>query len=484
MYILVIDDEAIIRDWLQATLTALFPDMLEVHCASDGQEALEMLDICHYEMVFIDILMPRMNGIDFLKELNRRNTEIIPIILSSHDQFDYARECIRYGAFDYVLKYECNKNMLRNLVNRCIEERKPTMVPPASSSALMRIFSDSAEAFTAVNWSLVFPKFQAASFYCIATGECLKDDLLPFFFIGTYEERYYYLIDSIHCGNQCSRLLSFFSAAAPQCFGVSLCYKTMMKLPVSVKNAAQSWERLFYSDTNCFFDCINQVPATEYEIQTACNKYISNGRNYQATELLQNLLPIHAAVEHVKPVSVMLVKDSYLNILNSLYLCYYKKQDNLINKLDEIKRKIYDCKSFRQLISLVENLIIDDIYLLSCSNGYSEHVKKAQVYIAEYYNIVTTIGEIADYVHLNADYFSRLFKKETGHTINSYITLYKLEMAALLLRTTNRSISDVALDVNIPNISYFSKRFKEKYGLQPNQYRINHRNSYTAEDCL
>ena len=87
---------------------------------------------------------------------------------------------------------------------------------------------------------------------------------------------------------------------------------------------------------------------------------------------------------------------------------------------------------------------------------------------------LNSISDIAAYVHLNPDYLTRLFKKETGDNLNTFLMKYKLSIAANLLRNTSLPVSDIATQVGIDNISYFSKKFKEQYDVQP----INYRNKY------
>ena len=116
MNILIADDETIIREWLQHTIESF--DFITVHAdtASDGLEALEKIGKTEYEIVFIDIQMPRMNGIDLIREIYSVNSNILTVILSSHDQFDYAREVMRNGAFEYMLKSECSRQALVELL--------------------------------------------------------------------------------------------------------------------------------------------------------------------------------------------------------------------------------------------------------------------------------------------------------------------------------------------------------------------------------
>ena len=119
MNILIVDDETIIREWLQHTVQSL--EELSVHAdtACDGIEALEMLQKASYDVIFIDIQMPRMNGIDLIREIHKITPKILPVILSSHDKFDYAREVMRNGAFEYILKSECNRTSLQDLLVKC-----------------------------------------------------------------------------------------------------------------------------------------------------------------------------------------------------------------------------------------------------------------------------------------------------------------------------------------------------------------------------
>lgn len=121
MHILIADDETIIREWLQHTIESF--DFITVHAdtASDGLEALEKIRKTEYEIVFIDIQMPRMNGIDLIREIYSVNSNILTVILSSHDQFDYAREVMRNGAFEYMLKSECSRQALEELLKKCSE---------------------------------------------------------------------------------------------------------------------------------------------------------------------------------------------------------------------------------------------------------------------------------------------------------------------------------------------------------------------------
>ncbi len=72
--------------------------------ANDGNEALRKLSDHHYDLLLTDITMPGMDGIELLKELNILQWDICVVFLSTHSDFNYAKQGIRWGVFDYMTK--------------------------------------------------------------------------------------------------------------------------------------------------------------------------------------------------------------------------------------------------------------------------------------------------------------------------------------------------------------------------------------------
>ncbi len=83
--------------------------------------------------------------------------------------------------------------------------------------------------------------------------------------------------------------------------------------------------------------------------------------------------------------------------------------------------------------------------------------------------------DIVDQVHLNGDYVTRLFKKEVGMSIKAYVIQQKLLEAQRLLRTTNLSVSSVAVQLGYNNFSHFSAQYKREFGITPAEEQRNAR---------
>lgn len=72
--------------------------------ACDGKEALKILQSCQFDLIITDIKMPGMDGIELLNELKIMKYDICVMMLSTHSDFEYAKQGIRLGAFDYIIK--------------------------------------------------------------------------------------------------------------------------------------------------------------------------------------------------------------------------------------------------------------------------------------------------------------------------------------------------------------------------------------------
>ena len=81
------------------------------------------------------------------------------------------------------------------------------------------------------------------------------------------------------------------------------------------------------------------------------------------------------------------------------------------------------------------------------------------------------VEEIATYIGLSTDYFSRMFKQFTGLTPVEYIKNVRLAKAAELLRQPEVSIAHVAMEVGFEDPGYFSRQFKQVLGMSPSKFQ-------------
>jgi len=82
-----------------------------------------------------------------------------------------------------------------------------------------------------------------------------------------------------------------------------------------------------------------------------------------------------------------------------------------------------------------------------------------------------TLGQLADTVHMNQNYFSSLFSSLMGYSVSEYLLRRRLRHATQLLISTDSSVLSIALDSGFRNVSYFNRAFKRQLGCTPGQFR-------------
>lgn len=110
-------------------------------------------------------------------------------------------------------------------------------------------------------------------------------------------------------------------------------------------------------------------------------------------------------------------------------------------------------------------------FLAEIYSGRSDVITKALAYIHENYMNKLSLGDIARGIHVNNSYLSTLFKKEMKTTVTGYIQDVRLNSAIKKLDNTNMSITEISSACGFDNPSYFSKVFRDRFGITPRDYR-------------
>jgi two-component system response regulator YesN len=103
MNILIADDERAIREGIKRTLLHTYPDS-NVHTTASTEEAVQLLESMQIDIVLTDILMPGIDGLEFMKISKRNYPHIKWVVISSQSVFSYAQRAVQLGSRDYLLK--------------------------------------------------------------------------------------------------------------------------------------------------------------------------------------------------------------------------------------------------------------------------------------------------------------------------------------------------------------------------------------------
>lgn len=105
----------------------------------------------------------------------------------------------------------------------------------------------------------------------------------------------------------------------------------------------------------------------------------------------------------------------------------------------------------------------------------SSYIEQCKDYVYRHYREKIYLDSIAEALGISSSYLSRLFKKETGISLQEFINDVRVEKAANLLTYSDETLSGIAEYVNFPTQSYFGKIFKQKMNMTPKQYRDLHK---------
>ncbi len=119
--VMIVDDEMPVRKLLQASIDWESLGLEVVSEAASGIEAINIIDDVNPDIVFVDICMPFMNGIEFTKMATTRYPDLFVIVLTGFDDFEYARECVRLPVVEYMLK-PIVRSEVEKVLKRVVDE--------------------------------------------------------------------------------------------------------------------------------------------------------------------------------------------------------------------------------------------------------------------------------------------------------------------------------------------------------------------------
>jgi DNA-binding NarL/FixJ family response regulator len=141
--IVLVDDHALIREGIRSLLE-FTPDLRVVGEASDGEEAVKRVQELSPDVVLMDVRMPRMNGLEALREMRRLNPERRVVLLTTFDEDSAVVEALRSGVKGFLLK-DVTRDQLADAIRRVAGGE--TLLPPGVAERVQRGFSELPQEF-------------------------------------------------------------------------------------------------------------------------------------------------------------------------------------------------------------------------------------------------------------------------------------------------------------------------------------------------
>lgn len=518
MNVLIVDDEEHVREGIDLSVDWERFGITERHMAENGMEALEKLKYCQPAVLFCDMKMPMMGGIELLEKIREEGMDTQIIVISGYSDFDYTRATIKANGVDYILKPFRRKD-IEDALQKAIQawrEKSGMKQADAEQSYLMRkadeVVGDKKLAayfrgeapFTSsirqiaekrglagkpLKTALILPKNRME----ILSDRFMMDDELFTFAVDNIA-RYTlggHMVNELVRLDEYQWLLVMDSEAMGPGEADHKFYLERLKrawqqtirldvqIGVSAKRAqlehihtviGEARARLLNSDVlndgdNPAVTSISELPQLMNE-QFLIKKAIESGNKPFVTELLQ---------KHVRTIR-------QFGTLQLKELQVYTMEANLLlsrwSQLTSIPQGtaqstfmplwISDLDEWERMIVSQVHLLIDNMTHLSSSGSSIEEIK---AYLDSHFYEDISLARLAEQFHFSPQYISKKFKETYHKTLITYLTDLKMERAKALLSGTVLPVAEIANQLGYEDENYFSKVFKKHVGMSPFPYR-------------
>lgn len=525
MNLLLVDDEEYVIESIMKNADWERYGIDEVYTAFSMKQAQNMMEIVAVDVIVCDIVMPQQSGFDFVGWVREKGYDVQVIFLTSYAEFHYARKAISLDSVDYLLKpidFERFSGALAEAAKKAEKSRKyedyrkESLYWKKNQSAVCRDFwwgvltggiSPDRFGAEAVKCNLYYHEDRFYLLYIVffegKNHNGIWDDRTLNFAVGNVLSE---LLEG--SGLQVETVLSMEKDSS-----VVICRET----GAAVDKEKRSRRKKAFEQFVCWF-----VEKTEINLWCGAAS-VKNG-----TQMAQALVQVKEMRDHSLSVRnrVLYLPDFiypesiYHNPNMGLWatLMAEGKEEELeasmrdylenMEKKEMVTRQILE--SFRADVTqivyswLANQEIKAHLLFSEWENGgnyqnsvtgldgameyasglirqavrYGKYVnrtasvtEKIRQYIDAHYQEEIRRDALAEMVYLNTDYMSRIFKKEYGISISSYILQKRVEEAKNLLSHSNLPINTVSIYVGYSNFSYFTKMFKENTGYSPLEYR-------------
>ena len=523
--LLVADDEIWIRERIAREIPWETIGAEVIGAAEDGQEALEIMERCKPDIVITDIRMPEIDGIELLKEIKSRLPEIKVIILSGYNDFLYAKDALRYGAFDYVLKPVEDEDLL-SVVQKCIvtlqiEREKEKRIQGLQQKAelgyqvirektLLDIVSgdyqdgnDNNEYISA--WNIFQDEITKNNHRCILiainhpaedperrglehfiiknvmmeilgkygiVNKAYFNSRVEWLFVLSYDQQedlLQKLIRDLEIVREMTAQklgLDIDIGVGEVCddfFNLAYSYQTVRSLMKYRKWVGSS--HIIYHSAN-----IATEIKTVGRYSTARLALLLKEDHFAEAE--KELADIfRTAKENVPETQFPAVCRMISVDVEKEFYQYFETNTSERNAnyfRIEFWNMIDEIESDQQFFTLVDRFKQEKKENV---NKGRKIALKTRDYIVQNYNRPVSLNDAADYLDLNPSYLCRVFKEEMGMSFVTFLQNYRIDKAVELLTNTDYKIFEISEMVGYENQQYFNKVFRNVKGVSPSAFR-------------
>lgn len=533
--VFLVEDEMVIRRGIKNSIDWEKEGYIFCGEASDGELAYPMIIKEKPDILITDIRMPFMDGLELCKLVKKELPNIKILILSGYDEFDYAKEAIRLGVTEYLLKPISSGKLLealngvsesirrekedKDLVRKYMEEMRENTEHEKQKFFEQMIAGNLSRA-DALETGKKYEMNLSAGMYNLLlfrftlgeenrkSGELLGEaeyaieklterleyvfefqrgvEGWAFLLMADNEEQMSERVKEL--SKDLEEIMKNYSTIA-YFGGIGQPVARLRELEESFREAERALAARFTMELNRIIsvedirmaqnvDTLDDIEITSFgeieKTRTMLEKFLNNGAEDEIDEFVDvyiNELP----EENLKSVLMRqyIIMDAYIVMMS-----FCEKIEGIEGEMqaqsEELKNSMKTIQTLEEIKNYIRMLLKKIIGVRDTISGrrYSDIIEIAKDQIRKtYMSDEISLNTIAAEVGMSPSYFSSIFSKEMGKTFVEYLTEIRMDRAKELLMCSSMKTSEIGYEVGYKDPHYFSYIFKKTQNCTPKEFR-------------
>ncbi|WP_165000765.1 response regulator [Xylanivirga thermophila] len=499
---LLVEDEPVTLEGIKSSINWSMMDIYICGEATNGLEAIELIEDLKPDIILCDIRMPKMDGISFVNYIQPHYPYIKVIFLSAYSDKEFLKSAIHLNAIDYIYKpFELSEliQAIEKAKAACIQHYTIKNTAYDNDIALNLIQKSWINPGSLENIPIELDNPLITVIICSNVNNEIKsggelitvNHYLPYFqqalshiFNGNYVISPISIGYIIHANVNNEYKLD--KEILKQLDGLFDIIKDSSRfLTIGVSNPVSSYEHLkiSYMQAN---EAIKSAFLIGYGKLISYNSL--NTTQFVPSRDLETMFFMQ--IENNNIATAIDFLEEYIS-----YMCNCRSEDipaikdELTKIAFKLNQKIQTCDHIQQQYITETIIYASDIidikgYLLQLLDQIQNNINNlddkgriifdVERFILENYDENLSIDEIAKHVYLTPTYLCHLYKKNTGRTLNQFIREVKMNKSRYLLTNTNLTIGEISEKIGYNNQNYFTKTFTKYFGITPTAFRNKH----------
>lgn len=512
-HMMIVDDDSFVLEGLKNEIDWKSLGIEISMACSNGREALEALEKVPADILLTDVKMPCMDGLELTREALKRHLGLQIIIISGYSEFEYARQALQYGVFDYLLKpvtVEMIEQVFRRLVEKMNLQNKDMPQRDVVLSPLMRqkVYYDILLGIHNEHTEKVIEEQKKYSRFQIAllkaepdadgeiqasqnTGKQMMELLsetetlrcVPLLMENS-EVSILFLLRLDDGEQAVEQFLKRFRQEVERKLGISFsagvsgCYKDLRKSGQHLENARVAAEHRFYLGYHqiILYDSLKKPEQMDVSLLIQSRSALLEGLeqwDYKKVmgelDILETLLKrrLWPDMKQVRRIGIELY-----SLLQSAHHHHSPLVDEESRMYNDTGAQINRAGTLEELFVILRKVY----YAVLAGEAMGRKKRRKAVdqvteYIKDNINTNISLTRISEKIGFSPNYLGKVFKEEMGTGFNEYLMQYRMETAKKLLKSGRYKVYEVSSMVGYKNPNYFSKVFTEyTNGICPSDY--------------